>query len=158
MDFNRILLLTAFCCMACDGEIANEEVALLKKWCENDDRFKDIDIDNNLKILQANINSLGSDFLKNYLEALSNTDFSIEQELAVLDIAVKIFYADDVIEYSEVRFFRSIKSHLTLANEIVLEKIEGVEDFWLENDTVGITADDDYFHNIDLSKITIEEL
>lgn len=33
MKVNELYLKTAFCCMACDGDIALEELELIKKLC-----------------------------------------------------------------------------------------------------------------------------
>ena len=34
ISFDRLLLKTAFCCMASDGNINKKEVAIIKKLCE----------------------------------------------------------------------------------------------------------------------------
>ena len=35
MEINELYLKTAFCCMACDGDIASEELALIKEYTSN---------------------------------------------------------------------------------------------------------------------------
>ena len=38
-SFEKILFLTSFCCMACDGEIAPEEYNLMKSFSEKEHMF-----------------------------------------------------------------------------------------------------------------------
>ena len=48
LNFNNLLLRTAFSCMACDGEIAPEEVALMKNMA-----------------IEKNINKSSTDTMRN---------------------------------------------------------------------------------------------
>ena len=48
MEMNELLLRTAFACMSCDGNIAPEEVELIKQMAINNHLFGDIDIDKEL--------------------------------------------------------------------------------------------------------------
>ena len=40
ITFDKLLLKTAFCCMAADGNIDKREVALIKSMCEKSELFK----------------------------------------------------------------------------------------------------------------------
>lgn len=59
---NELLLRTAFCCMACDGEIAPEEVELVKQMAKEKHLFGDIDIEKELNELVEEINQKGKLF------------------------------------------------------------------------------------------------
>jgi uncharacterized membrane protein YebE (DUF533 family) len=41
VSFDKLLLKTAFCCMASDGHIDNKEINLIKSMCENSSLFKE---------------------------------------------------------------------------------------------------------------------
>ena len=45
MNINELYLKTAFCCMACDGDIANEEVQLIKDYTKKSDLFVNLDVE-----------------------------------------------------------------------------------------------------------------
>ena len=62
MESNELLLRTAFACMSCDGDIASEEVDLIKQLSKEKNLFGDIDIDKKLGELVDEIN------LKNLLQ------------------------------------------------------------------------------------------
>jgi len=139
--------------MACDGDIATEEVQLIKDYAKSSESFGDIDIDKKLNELVNEINQNGKRFLKDYLTDVYEATLSVEQELQLLTVAVQMILADKVIEYNEIKFFKVIRSNLKVAsNETILQKVEGVTEDFLAED---IKADylqlfDDYFENIEL--------
>jgi uncharacterized tellurite resistance protein B-like protein len=159
MELNELLLRTAFACMACDGDIASEEVELIKKIATEKHLFGDIDIDKELKKLVEEINTQGKSFLKQYLCKLAEQDMTEEEELKVADVAVQTIRADNVIQYSEIKFFKVLRSNLKLVtDETLLEKIDGIDENYLAQD---IQADylqiyDDYFNTIELHEFNIE--
>ena len=155
MEQNELLLRTAFACMSCDGEIASEEVDLIKQMSKEKHLFGDIDIDKELDGLVKDINEKGKGFLKQYLDYLAEMELTEEEELNVADVAVQTIRADKNIEYSEIKFFKVLRSNLkVVTDETLLEKIDGIDENYLAQD---IRADylqiyDDYFNTIDLPK------
>ena len=153
MEQNQLLLRTAFACMSCDGDIVTEEVCVIKQMAREKHLFGDIDIDKELDNLVSEINLKGKGFLKEYLQSLADGELTEEQELKVADVAVQTIRADDRIEYSEIKFFKVLRSNLkNVSDEKLLEKIDGIDENYLAQD---IRADylqmyDDYFNAIEL--------
>ena len=153
MEQNELLLRTAFACMACDGEIAPEEVALIKQMATEKHLFGEIDIDQELDNLVKEINLKGKGFLMQYLRIFANQTLTEEEELKVADVAVQTIRADKKIEYNEIKFFKVLRSNLkVVSDETLLEKIDGIDENYLAED---IRSDyfekfDDYFNNIEL--------
>lgn len=158
MELNNLLLKTAFACMSCDGEIAPEEVELIKQMANEHHNFGDIDVDKELNNLIEEINQKGKSFLKQYLNSLSEETLTEEQELKVVNIAVQTIRADKKVEYSEIKFFKTLRSNLKIvSDDTLLEKIDGIDENYLAQD---IHADymqiyDDYFNSIELPKFEI---
>ena len=158
MEQNELLLRTAFACMSCDGDIASEEVTLIKQMSKEKHLFGDIDIDKELDELVNEINLKGKAFLKQYLSSLTEAALTEEQELKVADVAVQTIRADNKIEYSEIKFFKVLRSNLKdVTDETLLEKIEGIDESFLAQD---IRADylqmyDNYFNTIEMPKFEI---
>lgn len=158
MEQNELLLRTAFACMSCDGDIAKEEVELIKQMAQEKHLFGDVDIDKELDSLVNEINLKGKGFLKQYLASLDEASLTEEQELKVADVAVQTIRADNVIQYSEIKFFKVLRSNLKIvSDETLLEKIDGIDENYLAQD---IQADylqmyDDYFSTIELPKFDI---
>lgn len=151
MNINELLLKTAFACMSCDGEIAIEEVALLKQLSNDKQLFGDIDINVELEKLVQEINSKGKRFLIQYLDTLSKTTLTEEDEIHVANVAVQTIRADQKIEYSEIKVFKNIRSHLQhVSDETLLAKIDGMEEVYLAQDVKEdfFQSYDDYFDKI----------
>lgn len=161
MEYNELLLETAFACMSCDGDIATEEVQLIKDYAKSSKLFGDIDIDKELDRLVSEINQKGKRFLKEYLSDVYEATLSEEQELQLLTVAVQMILIDNVIEYSEIKFFKVIRSNLkVVSNETILQKVNGITEDFLAED---IKADylklyDDYFENIELPKFDLKSM
>lgn len=161
MEQKELLLRTAFACMSCDGDIANEEVELIRQMSKERQLFGNVDIDKELDALVKEINLKGKGFLKQYLVSLAEESLDEEQELKVADVAVQTIRADEKIEYSEIKFFKVIRSNLKIvSDETLIEKIDGIDENYLAQD---IRADylqmyDDYFNTIELPKFEIGKI
>lgn len=121
METNELYLKTAFSCMACDGEIAAEELGLVKQYANSSTLFEGLDIERKLNEFVAEINDQGQSFLAGYISEVANAKLSEEQELNLARIAIKMIEADNKIEYSEISFFKRIRSKLSVADEKLLD-------------------------------------
>lgn len=115
--------------MACDGEIANEEINLVKSLAEKTTLFEGIDVENVLNSFIQEINKKGKLFLVDYLADIKAAEFAKEEKLALLDLAFKTINSDNIIEYSEVKFFKKIRTRLDITDDEILEKYPEMEDF-----------------------------
>lgn len=157
-DFNKILLLTSVCCIACDGKIANEEVETLKKLSQDEELFGKDDISQILPAIMDSLSKYGYDFVRSYLDFLGKTNFNEQQSLQILKVATKMIYADEVVEYDEIKFFKSIRHKLNVSDEQILANVDGVEDYWLSEDALdtNTTALEMNFNNADYASLKIE--
>jgi len=159
-DFNKILLKTAFSFMTCDGHIAPNEVALIRKMAEEDQAFGEIDIDTELDFLIEVINTMGMGFLKEYFKVLKNAPLKQEQELKLIKIAIKTLYADGKVDYNEVKFFRIFRSLLSVTDNQIIDQNPNLPDQFLESDIFSHDylgqLFDDYFEQVDIP--TFEKL
>ena len=131
MKTEELYLKTIFCCMSCDGEIAEEEIEMVKNFCSNDDTFKEIEVEKVLNQWIKEINSEGVVFLKKHLNDLASVNLSKEEELKIVDYAIKIIEADNKIEYSEIKFFKKIRATLEVSDENILAMHPDKENYLL---------------------------
>ena len=162
IKFDKLLLETAFSCMACDGDIDDTEIELIKSLHKEQKIFGDIDILVELNTLLVAINKNGSQFLKNYFNNLTSSPLTEKEELKLIEIAISTIKADDKIEYSEVKFFKVIRSKLKIGDEQILAMHPDFEEY-LEQDIISasylVRLQNDFLNTESLPTFTlIEEL
>ncbi|HEA29701.1 MAG TPA: TerB family tellurite resistance protein [Leeuwenhoekiella sp.] len=135
VHFNKLLLKTAFSCMACDGDIDKREIKLIERLHRDNNTFGDIDINTDLDTFLNAINKDGHQFLKDYFNELTTTELTEANELKLIEVAIDTIKADEKVEYSEIKFFKVIRSKLKIDNEPILEKHPDFEDY-LEQDII----------------------
>lgn len=154
MDINELYLKTLFCCSACDGEIAPEEVYLVKQLSLNDSTFEGLDVENILNAYVEKINEQGSIFLKDYLNEVANATLSDEEQVKLIEFAIRMIEADNQILYSEVNFFKKIRNRMSVSDESILAKLPNSEDYFLPD----IVAEDKDFKDVgNFDKISFME-
>lgn len=133
ISFDKLLLKTAFCCMASDGHIDQREVEIIKSMCSNSSLFINFDFEAEINRLVDRINSEGGEFINKYFQLLKSSILSSDEELTLLDFAINTIRADEQIEYAEIKFFKIIWHHLAISEEIVTTKFPEIEPY-LEED------------------------
>lgn len=154
MALNELYLRTAFCCMACDGEIADEEVALLNKLDLTEQVFGDLDIQMSINNYIESINKLGKVFLEEYLEDVRNACLDDSSSLQLVKIAIDTIEADNQVEYSEVSFFKRIRKQLSIKDEVILEAMPDKEDYLLPD----VETEDIFDWSFSFQSIQLPEL
>jgi len=160
-NLNKLLLQTAFCCMASDGDIDKREVETIKSMCEKSSLFDSIDIQTELNLLVDKINLDGKKFITDYLELLKNTSLTEEEELTLIDFAIQTIWADEIVEYSEIKFFKNIRYRLKVSDEKILERFADVPDIemFLGQDIVTESFFDkilsQYFETVELPQFEL---
>ncbi|MBQ4915292.1 hypothetical protein J8L85_12640 [Maribacter sp. MMG018] len=135
LHFNKLLLKTAFSCMACDGDIDKREVKLIKQLQKERKTFGEIDINTELDTLLIAINKDGHQFMRDYFDELTTSELTEADELNLIEVAIDTIKADEKVEYSEIKFFKVIRSKLKIDNEAILKKYPDFEDY-LEQDII----------------------
>lgn len=127
----ELFLKTAFCCMACDGNIADEEVRIIKEQSKKNDFLNNLDIENLLNVYISSINSEGISFLKSYLNEVRDNNFTNDEKVQLLKIAIDIIEADNEVQYSEVKFFKEIFNCLNVPEDLIEKEFPDKEIYFL---------------------------
>lgn len=135
ITFDKLLLKTAFCCMASDGNIDKREIALIKSICEKSPLFENFNFQEEINTLLNKINTRGKEFISYYFDLLSKSSLTENEELTLIDFAIQTIKADEQIEYSEIKFFKNIRHRLKVSDENILALFPDIEQF-LEKDIV----------------------
>ena len=154
MTTSELLLKTAFCCMACDGEIAPEEIQLVKRITEQSELFSNIDVEKELNAFIAKINEQGKAFLTNYIQEVANATLTTQEELQLIKLAIQTIEADENIEYSEISFFKRIRAKLNISDDEILAELPDKEDYLLPD---IIEKSDDLWSSVSFDEIKFTE-
>ncbi len=119
MDRTELYLKTAFCCMACDGEIAPEEVATIRQM----PIFAGLDIRQMLDSFVAKLKLEGHRFLQRFLDEIKSAALNEDEECQLASVAIQTIESDQAVEYNEVAFFKKIRRRLKSSDEKLLEVI-----------------------------------
>lgn len=119
MEINKLYLKTAFCCMACDGDIAPEEVEKIKEL----QQFKEMDVQQLLSDYLSQLKAEGNVFLKKYLDEVKTASLTEDEECELANIAIQTIEVDKSVEYNEVAFFKKIRKRLNASDEKLLTAI-----------------------------------
>lgn len=128
MTKEEIYLKTIFCCMVCDGDIEDEEIQEVKDLCAKEEVFGSMDVEKYINEWILELNKDGAAFRQHYFEQLSALNLTKEEQMIVVTLAIKTIDADNVVEYSEVKFFKKIRMRLSLTDDEILKQFPGRED------------------------------
>ena len=115
MTLAELYLKTIFSCIACDGEIAPEEIQMVRDMSQVEDLFQGLDIEKILNGWIADINEIGGAFLQRFLKEIDTVAMSDDEQLTLVTLAFKAIDADNVTEYAEIKFFKKIRDEQILA-------------------------------------------
>lgn len=133
ITFDRLLLKTAFCCMAADGNIDKREISLIYTMCDKSPLFKNLNFQEEINRLVNKINTEGKAFIQYYFDLLKQAQLSEQEELTLIDFAIQTINADEQIEYAEIKFFKNIRHRLKVNDDKILERFPEIEQFLAED-------------------------
>lgn len=120
--FKKILFKTAFCCMACDGHIDEQEVEEIKKMNKNTTYFGDVDLSEELDLLLKDLAKHGKKVVNDLFQELRDTKLNPVQELLLLEVAFRIIHANVKIDENEIKFLRLLRGKLEVFDEIIIDR------------------------------------
>jgi uncharacterized tellurite resistance protein B-like protein len=125
--FHKQMFQTAFCVMACDGEIHELEIKEIREVSDSTPYFGDLEVEAELDTLLAELKDKGRAFFSGYFENLEKQDIDDIQKLLLFEVTLRIIYADKKLDENEVRFLRALKKRLNLGEALILDRFGSVE-------------------------------
>ncbi len=135
ITFDQLLLKTAFCCMAADGNIDEREISRIMELCSGSQLLSNLNVKEEINLLVGKINTGGKSFIQYYFDLLNQTSLNEQEELTLINFAIQTINADEQVEYSEIKFFKNIRHRLNVSNESILIHFPEVEQY-LEDDII----------------------
>lgn len=122
LNFKEILLHTAVCAIACDGDIDDREKEALYNIEKKSPYFSSEDLSSTLDELIDNCMSGFQSFKDELFKSLNEVELNIVEELTLLEVSFRIIAADDIEQESEQEFIINLRKHLKLENDIIKER------------------------------------
>ena len=132
-EFQQLLFKVAFCTIACDGTIDEMEINEMKVIDKSSSYFKSIDLSNELNDLVGVLQEKGKHVIDDLFSHLRKTKLSPIQELLILEVALRLAYANNVLDENEIKFIRFLRSSLDIPDQIIRDRF-GVVDFLFDKD------------------------
>ncbi|MTI22692.1 hypothetical protein E1176_16790 [Fulvivirga sp. RKSG066] len=155
-EFSDLLLLTAFSVMACDGDIDPKEVTLISDLEKKESLFNIENLEVRLNQLVEEINKNGHIFLRNYFKKLKQAELTHDQESKLVAVTIKMIEADEIVQYTELRFFKIIHSYLVITGDEILEDFSHVAD--IEDYVVQDIISEKYIEKLTTSYFDNQEI
>ena len=131
--FKRLLFDIACSAVACDGHIDDREIRELQFIDKSTTYFEDIDMSRKLTRFVENFKNDPIDTINNIIEKLKETFLNPVEEMLVLEIVLRLVYADTKINEKEKEYIQSIRAYLSLDDEMITQRF-GVIDFLIQSD------------------------
>lgn len=136
VTFDKLLIKTAFCCMAADGNIDDREIARITELCSESKLLANLNVEEEINLLVGKINRGAKSFIQYYFDLLNQTSLTEKEELTLIDFAIQTINADAQVEYSEIKFFKNIRHRLKVNDESILIHFPEIEQY-LEDDIIS---------------------
>jgi len=150
LNFKEILLRTAVCAIACDGDIDDREKEALYNIEKKSPYFSSEDLSSSLDKLIENCMGGFQSFKDELFKSLDEVELKIVEELTLLEISFRIIAADEIEQESEREFVINLRKHLKVENEIIRERF-GMIDY--------LTKEESEFKSFDITPdIEIREM
>lgn len=139
-DFKSFLFRTAVAAMACDGDIADSEVKLLKELVDKEINFIGFEYENMLLNYVQEIKSNGKKSINNFLQDIKDLNFNGTQKLKLVEICLEIIHADGNIESGELNFLHLVILNLNVGLESLIVEFPQYVELILNSDNSNLQS------------------
>lgn len=150
-EFKKFLFKSAVMTMACDGNIAEEEISEIKNMVFNEIYFMGFDYEDQLKDGIDNIKVNGKVAINQYLQELNSIELNEHQEILLVEVILKIIEADNEIQTSEIKFLQLVKSKLKTDEQTLIIKFPKQIDYLIDFNNYGLS--DIFTEEIEINKL-----
>ena len=125
-NFKKLLPRSAFHCMACDGEIHEKELEVIYRLSKESKYFLELEIKKEIDSLTKELKeSTRGSFLK-YFDNLRSNKLDTLEQFQVIEVVLRIIYADKKIDDNEVLFLKKVISSLGILPEMLQQRFGSI--------------------------------
>ena len=127
INYKNILLNTAVCAIACDGDVDAREIDALKNIEKNSPYFSSQDLSETLEKALDKCSLDAIKFQKSIFSDIKKAKLNLVQELTLMEISLRIIAADKIEEDSEREFIINLRQCLTISDLILFQRFGKIE-------------------------------
>lgn len=140
----KILLFDIACsAVACDGHIDDREVKELQRIEKSTAYFKGIDLSKKLERFVERFKNNPEETIEEINNKLQASILNPVEEMLILEIALRLIYADVKIHEKEITFLQSIRSNLSIDDKIITERFGEIEFLISKHENVSTIAENE---------------
>jgi len=128
IKFKKLLFDIACSAVTCDGHIDDREIRELQYIDKSTTYFEDIDMSRKLNRFIENFKFDPEETINNIIDKLKELFLNPVEEMLVLEIVLRLVYADTKIDEREIKYLQSVRSCLSMDDELISQRF-GVIDF-----------------------------
>lgn len=140
-QFKKLLFEVACCAVACDYDIDEREIRELQYIDKSTTYFKDIDLSIQLDNFLADLKGNEAETIDALLEKIGNASMTPVQELLVMEIVLRLIYADLKIDEREIDYLKSIRLALSISDEVITDRF-GKIDILIKEQKIATPTDE----------------
>ena len=137
-EFKDFLFKSAVIAMACDGNIAEEEINEIKNIVANEIYFMGYEFEGPLHKNIEEIKINGKNAVNQFLQEITTNNLNEHQELLLIEVILKIIQADAIIEENELKFFHLAKSKLKTDEQTLIIRFPHQIDYLIDFNNFGL--------------------
>ena len=126
-NYKNILLETAVCAIACDGDIDKREIEALKNIEQKSPYFSSQDLSETLEKSLDKCSLDALKFQKSIFSDIKKAKLNLVQELTLMEISLRIIAADKIEEDSEREFIINLRKCLSISDLILFQRFGKIE-------------------------------
>jgi uncharacterized tellurite resistance protein B-like protein len=140
-EFKTFLFKSAVMAMACDGDIAEEEINEINNIVANEIYFMGYDFEEPLKSNIEYIKVNGKNAINHYLQEIVTNELHEHQEILLIEVILRMIHADNKIEDSELKFLHIVKSKLKIDEHTLIIKFPNEIDILIDINNYGLNKE-----------------
>jgi len=125
--FSNLLFDIACSAMACDYDIDEREEREIIYISNSTTYFEGIDISENIEKFKEKFNENPEETIADSIRKLKTIELDFVKELLVLEIVLRIIYADTKIDPHEIEFVKKIRGMMTVSDNIIKERFGKID-------------------------------
>jgi len=137
-EFKDFLFKSAVIAMACDGNIAEEEINEIKNIVDNEIYFMGYEYE---EPLQKNIEAIkidGKNVVNQFLQEITTNNLNEHQELLLVEVLLRVIQADAKVEENELWLLHLAKSKLKIDEQKLIIKFPQQVDYLMDFNNYGL--------------------